>query len=90
MYYLNFLKWFWNKHLKETHEKVGFCLIIWLMGLTISIISSLIIGTALIFAGYLLFSFAVGLSLLVFTGFMYTRQCYRKWQMEVIDKLKGK
>ena len=89
MYFLQFMKWFWNEHLDQTSDKVGFCLIMWVAGLAIFIIVALFVKTPLVIIGYLLFSIGVGTLFAAFCGIMYMYQRYNEWQMQVIHKLKG-
>ena len=89
MYYLKFLKWFWNEHLDQTPDKVWFCLIVWVSGLVVSVILGVILKAPIIFGGYLIFSISIAILAFIVVGIQYMRERYNEWQMQVINKLKG-
>jgi uncharacterized membrane protein len=90
MYYLKFLKWFWNEHLVRTDQKVGFCLLAWGAGIVISFVFAIIFKTPFIVLGYLLSSVGVAILIAAIAGIVYMHRRYIEWQMEVVNKLKGK
>ena len=89
MYYLKFMKWFWNEHLDQTSDKVGFCLIVWVAGIVISGLLGMAFKAVIFFAAYLMFSIACIILFAAGAGIHYMYQRYNEWQMQVIHKLKG-
>lgn len=90
MYYLNFLKWFWTKHLSETSDKVIFCIAVWAAGIVIAIIFAISLQTPQIVFGYFIFSVSCAILAAFAAGIMYMRDRYIEWQMQVVKALKGK
>ncbi len=88
MYFLKFIKWFWNKHLEDDTDKFGFVMICWgIFGTTMLALTGLF-HTGFFIGCFIVATIASLVLLAIISGFVYMRNRYNEWQSEVFKKLK--
>ncbi len=89
MYFWKFVKWFWNVHLNDTSDKIGFSGLCWAVFLIPTIAISFLIGNPFIIGIFMLASIVIIFLLAVWAGIMYIYEKYLYWQSRVFDEIRG-
>lgn len=88
MYFMKFLKYYWNEKLTDSADRVMIPLFSSLLGAVPFIVLSAIFNTGWIIGIYASIVGTILFSLLVYVVFQYYRNMYLEWQAEVFDTLR--
>lgn len=87
MYFIKFLHWLWNDHLRNGEQRVLFCLAGIVLGIGPTLVLAWFFGAAVIL-WYIGLLVAIGFFVGTINFSIYVHRAYVRWQEQVFNKLR--